>query len=154
MMTGDFERTGGSQGDRIVSPATRLLTAVIVKSVAETLFLGTVVALAAFTYFSPALRGKIDEADATHLQGWVYDPWKPAEKLVVQLYVDDQFVASTRADASAKSAPYHGFHFLISPKQFAPGIHRAQVYAVRKTPRGSRTLLPVDKEKRTFDVAN
>jgi hypothetical protein len=137
-------------------PARRLLFALIAKSLAEMLFVCVAVSLAAFSYFHPALRGDIESVDAVHLEGWVYDPWKPAEKLIVQLYVDDQFVAATRADASvnAKKGADHGFRFAFSPKQFAPGRHRAQVYVVRKTPRGSRTLLPVSKEKRVLEVTN
>jgi len=132
----------------------RLLYAIMAKSFAEMLFLCAAVSMAAFAFFHPALRGDIERADPTWVDGWVIDSTKPEEQPVVQLYVDDQFVAAARADAPARgeSAGPHGFHFALSPKQFGAGRHRAQVYVVRKTPRGSRTLLPVSREKRIIEV--
>jgi hypothetical protein len=156
MMMGE-KNTGGSQEELIVSPATRLLAAVIVKSLTETLLLCAAVALAAFSYFNPALRGDIAVVDSKHVEGWVYDPRTKNERRVLQLYVDDQFVSATRADVSANSAPdstNHDFQFLLPEKRFSRGRHRAQVYVVRKTPRGSRTLIPVSKEKRIFEVTD
>lgn len=139
---------------RDTGTARRLLYAILAKSLAEMLFLCAAVSMAAFAFFHPALRGDIETADPTRVEGWVYDSSKRGEQPVVQLYVDDQFVAATRTDAPASGAGAgrHGFQFALAPKQFGPGRHRAQVYVVRKTPRGSRTLLPVSREKRIIEV--
>jgi hypothetical protein len=154
--------------DSIIKPprttqlATHLLGAVIVKFFIETLFICVVVTLAAFSYFNPALRGDMEVVDSNHIEGWVYNPLAANERLVVQLSVDDRFVATARAEgrrddlvaAGLARDPYHGFSFTLADSKFSRGRHRAQVYVVHKTTRGARTLLPISKEKRFFEIAN
>ena len=64
------------------STASKLLQAVIAKSFLELLLVCVVASLAAFTTFSPQLRGAIDVADETRIAGWVHDPQSPAAALV------------------------------------------------------------------------
>ncbi len=136
------------------SVATRLLRAVIAKSFLEVILVCVVATLAAFSTFSPQLRGAIDVADQTRIAGWVHDPQAPEKSLEVQLFIDGKFIASQlasqqRADlvaAGATSRPHHGFTFSLPP--LPPnggngGKHEAQVYAVRDAAGQSKILLPI-----------
>lgn len=161
-MASEFEMALILKPPRAAQLATPLLGAVIAKFIIETLFICAVVTLAAFSYFNPALRGDMEVIDSNHIEGWVYNPLAADERLVVQLSVDDRFVATTRAEirrdnlvtAGLARDAYHGFSFTLSDKQFSRGRHRAQVYVVHKITRGSRTLLPISKKKRFFEIAN
>lgn len=142
--------------------ATRLLKAVLAMLFAEILFVCAVTTIAAFAYFNPALRGEIEIANAERIEGWAYDSLAADDRLEVQLFIDHHFVAATRAEQQrddlvathvARNAT-HGFSFALAQGQLAPGRHRAQVYVVHATPGSSRTLLPVSKRVRIFEVSN
>jgi hypothetical protein len=142
------------------TPGTRLLTAVIIKSFLEILLVCVVATLAAFAYFNPALRGDVELVSASHIAGWAFDPRIPDRQLEVQLFVDHRFVTAVRAEIARDDLVsagkirdrYHGFHFALSDKQFPRGHHRAQIYVVHKAPGDVRTLLPVGKGRRFFEV--
>src|SRR5262249_7806923 len=77
---------------------TRLLKAVIAKSFIEIILVCVVATLAAFSTFSPQLRGAIDVAQQTRVAGWASDPESPEDALEVQLFIDERLVASKYAD--------------------------------------------------------
>ena len=141
---------------------TRLLTAVIAKSFLEIILVCVVATLAAFAYFNPALRGDVEIVSAKHVAGWVCDPRMPDRQLEVQLFVDHRFVAAARAEiarddlvAAGKIRDrFHGFDFALPDKQFPRGRHRAQIYVVHKSPGDVRTLLPIGKGRRFFEVTD
>ena len=144
------------------TPGTRLLTAVLAKSFIEILLVCAVATMAAVAYFNPALRGDIELVSANHIAGWAYDPRMPDRQLEVQLFVDHRFVAAVRAEIARDDLVsagkirdrFHGFDFALPDKQFSRGRHRAQVYVVHKTPGDVRTLLPIGKGRRFFEVAD
>jgi hypothetical protein len=144
------------------TPGTRLLTAVITKSLIEVLLVCAVATLAAFAYFNPALRGDVELVSANRIQGWACDPRIPDRQLEVQLFVDHRFVAAARAEIARDDLVtagkirdrHHGFDFALPDKQFPRGRHRAQVYVVHKTPADIRTLLPIGKGRRFFEVTD
>jgi hypothetical protein len=135
-----------------------LLTAVIVKSFAETVLVCTVATLTAFAYFNPALRGEIEVVSSKNVQGWACDMRSAGQPLEVQLFIDNHFFAASRADILRTDLvtegrirnPSHGFNFVLADKQFNPGRHRAEVFVVHKAPGDVRTLLPIGKGKRFF----
>src|SRR5690242_18233381 len=92
----------GSSGILMAKPdssvPSRLLKAVVAKSFLEILVFCVVATLAAFSTFSPQLRGAIDVADQTRVAGWVVDPGSPDEALEVQLFIDEKLIASKHAD--------------------------------------------------------
>lgn len=140
------------------SIASRLLSAVLIKTAAEILLVCVVASLAAFKTFSPQLRGAIDIADQTHIAGWVNDPRLPETSLEVQLFIDDRFIATTLADkprqdlvnANVTKRHNHGFNFDLDQLQLSPGKHSAQVYAVRDAAGESKILIPIVASPITF----
>ncbi|MFN0084421.1 MAG: hypothetical protein ACKVX9_03445 [Blastocatellia bacterium] len=138
--------------DRSIAP--RMVRAVIAKSFAEILLVCVVATLAAFSTFNPQLRGAVDVASPERLSGWVNDPRSPNEQIEVQLFLDGQFAATTRADrrrddlvaAGVTLAPNHGFEFALGALRLPAGRHTAMVYALRQTAGGRMILLPISKQ--------
>lgn len=143
------------------STATKLLRAVIAKSFVEVVLVCFVVSLAAFTTFSPQLRGAIDVADQTQISGWVNDPRLPDRALEVQLFIDGKFIASKLAadrredlvSAGVTEKPNHGFSIELEPFKLPAGEHFAQVFAVRDAAGTSKILLPVTAAPRKFQIS-
>lgn len=141
------------------STASRLLRAVIAKSFVEVILVCVVATLAAFTTFSPQLRGAIDVADQTRVAGWVHDPQSPAAPLEVQLFIDGKFAATKLADeiredlvrAGVTMQATHGFNFALEALNLPDGKHSAQVYAVRAVG-ANKSLLPITTTSPTFHV--
>lgn len=141
--------------------ATQLLHALLAKSFVEIALVCAVATLAAFANFSPLLRGAIDVADGRRIAGWAYDPSAPAEALEVQLFIDDQFIATRRAAearadlvrAGATRYAQHGFTFSLTELGLAPGTHSAQVYAVRNSGTEHKVLLPLSRRQAIFTIA-
>lgn len=140
------------------SKATKLLRAIIAKSFVEVVLVCVVASLAAFSTFSPQLRGAIDVADQARVAGWVNDPRSPEKSLEIQLFIDGKFVASKLADAprgdlvkaKVTTRPNHGFDFEVGQLNLSPGKHSAQVYAVREAAGESKILLPISALPVTF----
>ncbi len=138
--------------------AAKLLRAVIAKSFVEVILVCVVASLAAFSTFSPQLRGAIDVADQTRIAGWVHDPWLPDRSLEVQLFIDGKFVANQMADqhredlvtAGVTTRPNHGFSFELQGFNVTSGKHSAQVYAVREAAGASKILIPIVASPVTF----
>ena len=140
--------------------ARRLLAAVSIKTLLEILFVCALVSFAAVRTFHPFLRGAIDIANGSRIQGWAIDASSEQETVEVQLFVDDVFIAQTRADeertdlvsAGVTSIPGHGFAFAIEGIKLTPGTHRAQVYVLRRALGGSQVLIPISKQPVVFSV--
>lgn len=140
--------------------ATRLLRAVIAKSALEIAAVCLVAALAAFSNFSPLVRGAVDAADQVHVAGWALDPLAPGETVEVQLFIDGRFFATKKADdrrddlveAGVAAIPHHGFNFPIEASKLAAGEHAAQVYAVRAAAGSNKILTPITRTPNKFHV--
>ena len=140
--------------------APKLLRAIIVKSFLEILFVCFLATWAAFTNYSPLLRGALDQADQRRVAGWAHDPQAPTEALEVQLFIDDRFVATRTANerrddlvrAGATTLPTHGFSFELGDVRLADGEHTVQVYAVRRAAGAHKMLVPLSREPVLFQV--
>ncbi len=139
--------------------AARLLKAVIAKSFLELALVCVVATLAAYTTFSPQLRGAIDVADQTRVAGWVHDPRAPDEIIEVQLFIDGKLIAAEPADerrddlvkAGVTAKPNHGFNFELTAINLAPGRHAVEVYALRRAVGANKILLPITKQPGFFE---
>jgi hypothetical protein len=144
------------------SVPSRLLKAVLAKSFIEIILVCVVATLAAFSTFSPRLRGAVDVADRTRVAGWALAPEAPEVAVEVQLFIDEKLVASKLADegrtdlvrSGVTSNPNHGFNFNLTQINLAPGRHAAQVYALRPAAGANRILLPIAKRPRVFEVGH
>ena len=144
------------------SVPSRLLKAVLAKSFIEIILVCVVATLAAFSTFSPLLRGAIDVADQTRVAGWVVAPELPEIPLEVQLFIDEKMVATKLAGeerpdlvrSGATSNPNHGFNFDLTQINLAPGRHSAQVYALRPAAGANKILLPIAKQPRVLEVGH
>ena len=99
-----------------------------------------------FTAFPPYFHG-FGEATPDSISGWAVDTSARWDRVEVQLFIDDRFVASGVANlarpdvqqAGWSNDQWHGFSFPVSG--LSVGHHEASVYAVHKSSRGSRRTL-------------
>ena len=140
--------------------ATKLLRAVIAKAGLEFLVLLVAISLAAYSHLNPPIRGAIDVADATHIAGWAYDPREPTAQLEVQLFIDEQFVATRQAGdkredlvrAGAAQNAQHGFTFAVPVLRLGTGKHNIAVYAVRPGSGKNKSLLALTKKQYWLEI--
>lgn len=138
----------------------RLLKAIAAKSFIEIFLVCAVATFAAFTTFSPRLRGAVEVANQTRVTGWVLAPEAPEIVIEVQLFVDEKLLASKLADElridllrfGLAMNPNHGFNFDLTRAKLAPGRHTAQVYALRQTSGANKILSPIAKQPLVFEV--
>ncbi len=124
----------------------KLLSALIAKSLADTLFVGTLALVFYFTAFPPHFYGW-GEARPDGIAGWVVDDSRPWERVRVQLFVDGKFVADGVANISRPDVlaagmardEWHGYAF--KPPAINPGYHEALVYALHESHGGLRRTL-------------
>lgn len=140
--------------------ATKLLRAVLTKAALEFLVILLAISLAAYSHLNPPIRGAIDVADATRIAGWAYDPREPTVQVEVQLFIDDQFIATRSAHekredlvrAGAAQDPPHGFTFALPALPLAAGKHRVTVYAVRSGGGKNKTLLALTRKEYFLEI--
>lgn len=123
-----------------------LVQLLIAKSVLETLLVGTLAIGFFFIAFPPYYYGW-GEATPNTIAGWVVNQQNPWQRVEVQLFIDDRFVASGVADearldllAAGKALDeWHGFRFAIPALN--QGRHIARVYALTSSGQGVRKSL-------------
>jgi hypothetical protein len=138
----------------------RLLKAIVAKSFIEIILVCVVATLAAFSTFNPRLRGAVEVANQTRVSGWVLAPETPEVVIEVQLFIDEKLLASKLAEEKRNdlvrvgltSNPNHGFYFDMSRTKLAPGLHTAQVYALRHASGANKILSPIAKQPMVFEV--
>jgi hypothetical protein len=136
----------------------KLFRILIGKSIAETIFVALLAVGFFFTAFPPYFHG-FGEATPDTISGWAVDNRAPWNRVEVQLFIDDKFVASGRANLSRPDVQqagwsqdeWHGFSFPIS--NLSVGVHEASVYAVHKSGGGIRRSLQLLGYPIRFSVA-
>ena len=124
----------------------RLFRILIGKSIAETVFVALLAVGFFFTAFPPYFHG-FGEATPDTISGWAVNNRAPWDRVEVQLFIDDRFVASGVANLSRPDVQqagwaedeWHGFSFPVS--NTGVGVHQASVYAVHKSGGGIRRTL-------------
>src|SRR5262249_1563261 len=142
------------------SVPSRLLKAIVAKSVIEIILVCVVATFTAFSSFSPRLRGDIDVANQRRVAGWVLAPEAPDVAIEVQLFVGEKLLASQLANEQRNNLvryglspnPYHGFYFDLNRFNLAPGRYTVQVYALREAQGSNKILSPVAKRAIVIEV--
>lgn len=160
--TGDARSTSAAEDLRPAAPASasRLSHALIVKSLAEVLFVVALAVNFSYTSMNPYFRGSLDGADGRSVAGWVVNENSPGERVEVHLYIDGHFVGRRVADAPRPDVfeagrshdAYHGFVFILPP--LPPNrTYEARVYAMHETGDATRRGLQAIGEAKRFTVA-
>ena len=137
----------------------RLTHLLIAKAIAEALFVAGIAVGFYYTAFNPYFRGWSDEADARHVYGWVINEAAPYERVEVQLYIDNSFVASRQANLSRPDVLAEGraldewCGFSFETPTLAAGHHEALVYAVHSSGGGVRRTLQLIGRPLRFKVS-
>ncbi|HEX8846659.1 MAG TPA: hypothetical protein VF791_18585 [Pyrinomonadaceae bacterium] len=136
----------------------RLTNYLIIKSVAEILFVGALAVGFYLTAFTPFFRGSLDAADARSIAGWVVNQARPKAPVEVQLYIDGRFAGNRLADfprpdvlASGRAEDeLHGFVF--ETPQLPAGEYEARVYAVHESGKEQRRTLQLIGKPLLFNI--
>lgn len=135
----------------------KLVHVLIGKSIIESLLIG---ALAVFTFiavFPPQFHGWSEVTD-TAIAGWAVNNAEPYQRVQVQLFINEQFVAASvaelaRPDVSAAgwaSDPWHGYMFPLPT--LPAGRHEARIYALHSSGEGRRKSLQLLGDPLTFTI--
>jgi len=140
-------------------PKAALIHVLIAKSILEVLLVATLALGFFFIAFPPYFQGW-GEATPHTISGWAVNTQALSDHVEVQLFIDNEFVASGVADqerpdvseAGRAPDPQHGYVFPIPP--LSQGDHLAQVYAVHSSGNGARKTLQLlgDPIKFTVDA--
>jgi len=137
--------------------AMRLAHLLIAKAIVETILVGSLAVFTFFTVFPPYFHGW-GEATSRGISGWAVNYRRPLERVEVQLFVDQRFVASSVANlarpdvvaAGWASDEWHGYEFSVGALD--GGIHEARVYAMHESGGGTRRSLQLLGDPITFSV--
>ncbi|MBA2341479.1 MAG: hypothetical protein H0V88_13900 [Pyrinomonadaceae bacterium] len=128
-------------------PRNNLAFLIIAKALIETLFVVSLVLSFHYRAFNTRFSGRITEVNGRKVTGWVFDEGAPSKPIEVQLYLNDQFVASRIADHQRRDSvntgdaveDAHEFEFDLSSKPV--GEYEARVYVVQESGGGARRTL-------------
>lgn len=134
-----------------------LVHVLIAKSIVETLFVSILVVVYFLDVF-PHFHGW-GEVTPQAISGWAVNSRNAGERVEVQLFVDDKFVARTVANQSRPEVvaggwardEWHGFTISVSGMEL--GNHEARVYALHSSGRGARKTLQLVGHAFHFQVA-
>jgi len=138
-------------------PSISLVHVLIAKSVIETLIVSILVVVYFLDVF-PHFHGW-GEVTPRGISGWAVNSRNPSERVEVQLFVDNKFMARTVANQSRPQVvaggwatdEWHGFTMPLSALSF--GNHEARVYALHESGQGARKTLQLLGHAFRFQVA-
>lgn len=128
------------------APSSKLVHALIGKSVIETLLVGALAVYSFMTVIPPYFHGWAEVTPAG-IAGWAVNNASPFDRVQLQLFIDGRLVANAAADLSRPDVvasgwakdEWHGFHFVL--KDQVAGPHEARVYALHDSGHGRRKSL-------------
>ncbi|HEU4508281.1 MAG TPA: hypothetical protein VFR78_08595 [Pyrinomonadaceae bacterium] len=139
----------------------QLINVLIVKSILETVLVGTIALVFHVNAFPPSYRGWGEAVPETQtIQGWAVNHADPYQRVEVQLFIDGKFrnkqiATYSRPDVAAAGwarDEWHGYIF-VSPKLDA-GKHEARVYALHSSGEGARYTLQLLGDPIRFEIKN
>jgi hypothetical protein len=141
------------------SPSWKLVNILIGKSIIETLLVGAIAVGFFVRVFPPTFHGWGEaRSESMSIAGWAVNNASPWDRVDVQLFVDDKFVAAQVANLSRPDVKkagwaldeWHGYRFQLSG--LPAGSHVAKVYAVHGSGNGVRYTLQLLGDPITFEV--
>jgi len=135
----------------------KLVHVLIAKSIVEALLVGTLAVLAFAQAFPPHFYGW-GEVTPSGIAGWAVNYAAPWDRVEVQVFVDQKFVANGVANLSRPDVlaagwskdEWHGYAFSIGSLQ--TGTHEARVYAMHQSGGGTRRTLQLLGDPIHFSV--
>jgi hypothetical protein len=135
----------------------KLVHALIAKSLAETILVGVLAVAFYLSAFPPYFHGW-GEAMAHEISGWVVDDTRPWDRVEVQMFIDEKFVATSHANtfrpdvmaAGWARDEWHGYVFAVPLLE--PGKHEALVYAMHASGGRARRTLQLVGDPIRFEV--
>ena len=132
-------------------PSSRLVHALIGKSIAETLLVGALAVFAFISVLPPFFHGWGEVADSG-IAGWAVNNAAPWDRVEAYLYIDGEFVDRQVANESRPDVQaagwakdeWHGYIFEVPPsftRRNASYIYEARVYALHTSGDGTRKSL-------------
>lgn len=111
-----------------------------------------------FAFFPPGFTGWGEVTRDQTIAGWAIHRGNPSDRVEVQLYIDDQFVADAVAElprpdvvqAGWTSDPHCGYVFTLP--MLSAGEHEARVYAVSRVRNGNYVTLQMTGNPLRFSV--
>ena len=152
-----IERESPATGMNLFSRE-KLVHFLIAKSIAEALLVTAIGAGFYLVTTNPNLRGWLDQADAQTVSGWVVEDGNHANRVEVQLFIDDKFIenrvaADFRPDVRQSKRADDDWHgFVFKTPELAQGEHEARVYAVHRGASPSRRTLQIVGQPLRFRV--
>jgi len=139
-------------------PRSSLVIFIIAKAILETLFVIFLVVSFHYRTFYSRFDGRIDEANGRRVAGWMIAEAEPSKPVEMQLYINDEFAASSIADRPRRSAANvelaqegaHKFAFDVPP--LAAGNYEARVYVVHESGGDDRRTLQALPQPARFRV--
>jgi hypothetical protein len=139
--------------------SSKLINILIGKAILETLLVSVVAVGSYIMLFPPTFHGWGEAlSDSQSIVGWAVNDSSSWERVEVQLFVDDKFVATQIASLSRPDVTsagwakdeWHGYSFQLSGA--GPGPHQARVYALHPCGAGVRYTLQLLGEPIIFRV--
>ncbi len=123
-----------------------LFQVLIGKSIVEVLFVSALAAGFFYQAFPPYFLGW-GEAKPHAIAGWAVNNAAPWDRVEVQLFIDENFIATSRANLSRPDVmqagwtrdAWHGYAFPIPT--LPAGDHEARIYAIHESGGGIRRTL-------------
>jgi hypothetical protein len=137
----------------------QLVNLLIVKSILDTVLVGTIAVAVYFNEFPPAFHGWGEAVvESRSIAGWVIDDSDPWHRVEVQLFIDGKFVGTQVANQSRRDVvaagwskdEWHGYNFGVAG--LSVGTHEARVYALHPSRRGARYTLQMLGDPIRFGV--
>jgi hypothetical protein len=130
------------------SPSLKLTNVLIGKAIFEILLVGAIAVGSYISMFPPTFHGWGEAVpDAKSIAGWAVNSAEPWARVEVQLFIDENFVATQTAQLprpDVKAAgwakdDWHGYGFQLP--NLKPGRHEARVYALHASGYAERYTL-------------
>jgi hypothetical protein len=135
----------------------KLVNALIGKSILEALLVGAIAIVSFLQLFPPTYHGWGEVVSQKQsIAGWAVNSAQPGQRLKVQLYIDgvyngEQVADKSRtdvADAGWSRDPWHGWEF--APPGLSIGTHEARAYTLTES--GGRMTLQLLGDPLRFEV--